>query len=195
MIPKCTSSVHDINASKPPSAQGRCLPLREGRLCIPHLTPYLRFLTENADVWSQNAWDHVPPPTDQNVNITASLARQRAAPVPDGEKHRYNSKPAKYWCVPNCLILNRILYSNFLGPLGTIFTRQTPLISSRTASGRSFIIPGVVGIVIHDQTRLHLEFPELVAAAEPSVRLSFSRHGNPIIFHATHRLGVVQSSK
>jgi hypothetical protein len=29
---------------------------------------------------------------------------------------------------------------------------------------------------------LHLEFPELVAAAEPSVRLYFSPHGNTITY-------------
>jgi hypothetical protein len=58
-----------------------------------------RFLTENADVWSQNAWDHVPPPADQDAIIAASLARQRAAPVPEGDKHKYNTKPAKHWFV------------------------------------------------------------------------------------------------
>lgn len=42
--------------------------------------------------------------------------------------------------------------------------------------------PEFVGIAIHDQTRLHLEFPELVAAAEPSVRLYFSPHGNTITY-------------
>ncbi|KAI0305791.1 S-adenosyl-L-methionine-dependent methyltransferase [Multifurca ochricompacta] len=56
-----------------------------------------KFLTENADVWSQNAWDHVPPPADQRAIIAASLARQRAAPVPDHDKPNYNTKPAKHW--------------------------------------------------------------------------------------------------
>lgn len=139
MIPKPTSSVHDINASKAPFGSRKVLPSSEGHLYVPHLTRYPRFLTENADVWSQNAWDHVLPPADQNASIAASLTRQRAAPVPDVEKDRYHSKPAKYWCVPNCLV--SIAYSNFLGPLGTIFTRQMLLISSRTASGRSSIIP------------------------------------------------------
>jgi tRNAThr (cytosine32-N3)-methyltransferase len=48
-------------------------------------------------VWSQNAWDHVPPPDDQIETITASLARQRIAPVPDNEKPRYNENPSRHW--------------------------------------------------------------------------------------------------
>ncbi|KIJ65411.1 hypothetical protein HYDPIDRAFT_88559 [Hydnomerulius pinastri MD-312] len=76
-IPKLTSSVHDINAEKPPFGS--------------------RFLTEDSDVWAQNAWDHVPPPEDQAETIAASLQKQRLAPVPDEDKEKYNSKPAKYW--------------------------------------------------------------------------------------------------
>lgn len=63
------------------------------------------------------------------MNITASLTRQRAAPVPDGEKNRYNSKPAKYW-------------DNFYKTNASNFFKN--------------------------RKWLHLEFPELVAAAEPS---------------------------
>jgi tRNAThr (cytosine32-N3)-methyltransferase len=61
--------------------------------------PILRFLTGDSDVWAQNAWDHVPPPEDQAEAITASLEKQRIAPVPMEDKEKYNSKPAKYWCV------------------------------------------------------------------------------------------------
>lgn len=57
----------------------------------------IRLLTEDTDVWSQNAWDHVPPPDDQAEYIASSLQRQRLAPVPDKDKDKYNSKPAKYW--------------------------------------------------------------------------------------------------
>jgi tRNAThr (cytosine32-N3)-methyltransferase len=60
-------------------------------------TNHIRFLTEDANVWTQNAWDHVPPPNDQAEHITSSLQRQRLAPVPDEDKEKYNSKPAKYW--------------------------------------------------------------------------------------------------
>jgi hypothetical protein len=58
-----------------------------------------RFLTEEDDVWSKNAWDHVPPPADQLEKITKSLSKQRLKPVPQDEKENYNSKPAKHWCV------------------------------------------------------------------------------------------------
>ncbi|KAG9313171.1 S-adenosyl-L-methionine-dependent methyltransferase [Chiua virens] len=87
-----------------------------------------RFLTEDADVWTQNAWDHVPPPDDQAATIAPALQRQRLAPVPDEEKEKYNSKPAKYW-------------DNFYKTNADNFFR--------------------------DRKWLHLEFPDLVAAAEP----------------------------
>lgn len=98
MSPKRTSSVLPIHTRKPPFGS-RKVPPPSVQFCplISHL--YLRFLTENTDVWSQNAWDHVPPPADQHATIAASLARQHAAPVPDADKHKYNSKPAKHWFV------------------------------------------------------------------------------------------------
>ncbi|KAG2121696.1 S-adenosyl-L-methionine-dependent methyltransferase [Suillus cothurnatus] len=107
-IPKLSSSVHDINAEKPPFGS--------------------RFLTQDSDVWTQNAWDHVPPPEDQTETITASLARQRLTPVPDDDKKNYNAKPAKYW-------------DNFYKTNADNFFRN--------------------------RKWLHLEFPELLAAAEP----------------------------
>ncbi|KAG1747871.1 S-adenosyl-L-methionine-dependent methyltransferase [Suillus paluster] len=107
-IPKLSSSVHDINADKPPFGS--------------------RFLTQDSDVWAQNAWDHVPPPEDQTETITASLARQRLVPVPDNDKKTYNEKPAKFW-------------DNFYKTNADNFFRN--------------------------RKWLHLEFPELLAAAEP----------------------------
>lgn len=56
-----------------------------------------RFLTDEDEVWSQNAWDHVPPPDDQDDIIATSLAKQRLAPVPDNEKEKYNQKPSRHW--------------------------------------------------------------------------------------------------
>ncbi|KAM5534498.1 hypothetical protein V8D89_011830 [Ganoderma adspersum] len=76
-IPKTASSVHDVTAEKPPFGS--------------------RFLTDEADVWSQNAWDHVPPPDDQEGVISAAIARQKRAPVPESDKAKYNEKPAKHW--------------------------------------------------------------------------------------------------
>jgi tRNAThr (cytosine32-N3)-methyltransferase len=62
-------------------------------MCFVHA----RFLTEKDDVWSQNAWDHVAPPSDQEEKIAASLEKQRSNPVPPHEKQIYNDKPAKHW--------------------------------------------------------------------------------------------------
>jgi hypothetical protein len=60
---------------------------------------HFRFLTPDQDVWSQNAWDHVPPPDDQDEIIAAAIAKQKIAPVPEDEKRAYNEKPAKHWYV------------------------------------------------------------------------------------------------
>ncbi|KAF9454367.1 methyltransferase [Macrolepiota fuliginosa MF-IS2] len=76
-ILKTTSSVHDIATEKPPFGS--------------------RFLTDEADVWSQNAWDHVPPPDDQGEIIAASLNKQRSSPIPVEEHSKYNEKPARHW--------------------------------------------------------------------------------------------------
>ncbi|KAJ7105113.1 methyltransferase [Mycena crocata] len=74
---KKTSSVHDVTFEKPPFGS--------------------RFLTDESAVWSQNAWDHVPPPDDQDEIIAASLTKQRSAPVPDADKPKYNDRPARHW--------------------------------------------------------------------------------------------------
>ncbi|KAJ3765984.1 methyltransferase, partial [Lentinula raphanica] len=75
--PKTTSSVHDVNSIDPPFGS--------------------RFLVDPSLTFTQNAWDHVPPPTDQEATIAASLARQRAAVVSAEETQKLNAKPAKYW--------------------------------------------------------------------------------------------------
>ncbi|KAI0741875.1 methyltransferase [Daedaleopsis nitida] len=106
-IPKTVSSVHDVSAEKPPFGS--------------------RFLTEDTDVWSQNAWDHVPPPDDQDQLIAAALTKQKNAPVPETEKAKYNDKPARHW-------------DNFYKMNANNFFRN--------------------------RKWLHLEFPELKAAAE-----------------------------
>ncbi|KZT69268.1 methyltransferase [Daedalea quercina L-15889] len=76
-VSRVASSVHDVSDEKPPFGS--------------------RFLTSDADVWSQNAWDHVPPPDDQDDIIGAALARQKLSPVPENEKQKYNDKPARHW--------------------------------------------------------------------------------------------------
>lgn len=103
MIPKHTSSVQGIHHTQKPPFGSRKVPAVSNEnhpLRISSLTHQHRFLTENDDVWSQNAWDHVPPPADQDATIAASLARQRAAPVPEEDKPKYNTRPAKHWSVP-----------------------------------------------------------------------------------------------
>ncbi|KAK1233494.1 hypothetical protein PQX77_003349 [Marasmius sp. AFHP31] len=71
------SSVHDINSEDPPFGS--------------------RFLTDQSQVFTQNAWDHVPPPDDQDEAIAASMARQRLSPVPKEDRAKYNEKPARHW--------------------------------------------------------------------------------------------------
>jgi tRNAThr (cytosine32-N3)-methyltransferase len=74
---KATSSVFATDTAKPPFGS--------------------RFLTAQDDVFSQNAWDHVPPPTDQSERISSSLSLQRSAPVPQSDRHIYNANPARHW--------------------------------------------------------------------------------------------------
>ncbi|EUC59063.1 actin filament-binding protein [Rhizoctonia solani AG-3 Rhs1AP] len=76
-IPKTNSSVHDIQADAPPFGS--------------------RFLTEDQNVWSKNAWDHVPPPSDQAERVEKALGRQRNSPVPKEAHPKYNENPASYW--------------------------------------------------------------------------------------------------
>ena len=174
MIPKRTSSVQDIHTQNPPFGS-RKVPavsvkiITPSQIILPINQP--RFLTENDDVWSQNAWDHVPPPADQDATIAASLARQRATPVPDDDKPKYNTRPAKQWSVPISLISTTLLQSLFYD-IGTTFTKRTPRTFSRTASGAFLPVHllYVIGEIVRSIFRLHLEFPELVAAAELSVR-------------------------
>ncbi|KAJ3986363.1 S-adenosyl-L-methionine-dependent methyltransferase [Lentinula detonsa] len=106
---KRASSVHDVNSLDPPFGS--------------------RYLVDSSLTFTQNAWDHVPPPVDQGATIAASLARQRAAVVSEEEKLKINSKPAKYW-------------DNFY----------------KNNEGNFF----------KDRKWLHNEFPDLVAAAEPT---------------------------
>ncbi|TFL02264.1 S-adenosyl-L-methionine-dependent methyltransferase [Pterulicium gracile] len=74
---KSTSSVHDIADDKPAFGS--------------------RFLTDSDDVWSQNAWDHVSPPTDQAERIQESLERQRKGRIAAEETRRYHEKPSRNW--------------------------------------------------------------------------------------------------
>ncbi|KZP01566.1 methyltransferase [Calocera viscosa TUFC12733] len=74
--PKRTSSTHPLG-SPPPFGS--------------------RFLTPAHSVWSKNAWDHVAPPSDQAERIAAALERQRAQPVSEELRQKYNTSPSRYW--------------------------------------------------------------------------------------------------
>ncbi|KAI0079116.1 methyltransferase [Panus rudis PR-1116 ss-1] len=126
-LPRAVSSVHDITQEKPPFGS--------------------RFLTEGQDVWSQNAWDHVPPPDDQEEVIANALAKQHLAPVPEEDKPKYNEKPAKFW-------------DNFYKNNAANFFRD------RKWRVR-YKKPGLMKNNLTIVTRLHFEFPELTDAAEP----------------------------
>ncbi|ETW78806.1 hypothetical protein HETIRDRAFT_478113 [Heterobasidion irregulare TC 32-1] len=127
---KSASSVRDPAARAPPFGSRSVPPVSLSlSLCRRHPPPARRLLTDDADVWSQNAWDHVPPPDDQDHLVAASLARQRAAPVPDHDQQKYNATPARHW-------------DNFYQMNAANFFKN--------------------------RKWLPLEFPELVAAAQPS---------------------------
>ncbi|KAF5318377.1 hypothetical protein D9611_013900 [Ephemerocybe angulata] len=56
-----------------------------------------RYLTDEDQVWSHNAWDHVPPPDDQGEIIAKALEKQKTNPVPSEEKAKYNDRPSRHW--------------------------------------------------------------------------------------------------
>lgn len=56
-----------------------------------------RYLTDDNDVFSHNAWDHVEWGAEQIEDAEKHIAKQYELPVKDFEKKLYNSNPAKYW--------------------------------------------------------------------------------------------------
>lgn len=56
-----------------------------------------RYLTQDDDVYSHNAWDHVVPPPEWKVQAKETLQVQRSGKVSDQMKWAYNSKPSLYW--------------------------------------------------------------------------------------------------
>ena len=56
-----------------------------------------RFLSEEDDVFTYNAWDHVVPEAAHYEYCEAQYAAQRAAPVSDFDRTRFNSNPEKWW--------------------------------------------------------------------------------------------------
>lgn len=56
-----------------------------------------RYLTESDDIFEYNAWDHVTPDDEHYEYCESQYAKQRAAPVSDYDKSRFNSQPEKWW--------------------------------------------------------------------------------------------------
>lgn len=56
-----------------------------------------RLLTDNADIWSHNAWDHVTPPASHYDAVAATLARQAETKLSLEEAEVFHSSPAGYW--------------------------------------------------------------------------------------------------
>ncbi|ODV94706.1 hypothetical protein PACTADRAFT_50566 [Pachysolen tannophilus NRRL Y-2460] len=56
-----------------------------------------RFLENEDDVFSHNAWDHAEWGEEQRQEAEAKIAKQYDAPVDEFDKNLYNSNPARYW--------------------------------------------------------------------------------------------------
>ncbi|KLO19294.1 methyltransferase [Schizopora paradoxa] len=152
---KSTSSVHDHADEKPPFGS--------------------RFLTPDKDVWSKNAWDHVPPPDDQHEVISSSLARQRSKPVPEDEKHKYNEKPARHW--DNFYKMNN---ENFFRDRKWLHTEFPELVAAtKPDAGPKFIAELGCGAG-------NSVFPLLTANENPLLKLhacDFSSHAVKLVQH------------
>ncbi|KAI1619396.1 S-adenosyl-L-methionine-dependent methyltransferase [Exophiala viscosa] len=56
-----------------------------------------RHLSESDDVFEYNAWDHVLPDSAHYDFCESQYAAQRAAPVSDFDRDRFNEHPEKWW--------------------------------------------------------------------------------------------------
>ncbi|KAI0472001.1 methyltransferase [Xylariaceae sp. FL0804] len=56
-----------------------------------------RYLEAGDDVFEFNAWDHVETDDAYKEYAEQQFAKQRASPVSDFDKSRFNSDPAKWW--------------------------------------------------------------------------------------------------
>lgn len=57
----------------------------------------LRHLSDTADPFTFNAWDHVPPPSAHLQHAETQYALQRSSPVSAFDRQRFNTDPAKWW--------------------------------------------------------------------------------------------------
>ncbi|KAI4250119.1 MAG: hypothetical protein L6R40_000291 [Gallowayella cf. fulva] len=56
-----------------------------------------RYLLPEDNPFEFNAWDHVEPSAEELIRFEAQLEAQRAAPVSDFDRNRFNTEPAKWW--------------------------------------------------------------------------------------------------
>ncbi|CAD6593157.1 MAG: hypothetical protein ASARMPRED_007091 [Alectoria sarmentosa] len=56
-----------------------------------------RYLEPTDDVFEFNAWDHVVPDSAYHTYCEAQYTSQRASPVSDFDKARFNNNPDKWW--------------------------------------------------------------------------------------------------
>ncbi|KAL9026941.1 MAG: hypothetical protein Q9196_004472 [Gyalolechia fulgens] len=56
-----------------------------------------RYLLPSDDPFEFNAWDHVEPTASDLAHFESQLAAQRASPVTDFDRTRFNTDPAKWW--------------------------------------------------------------------------------------------------
>lgn len=56
-----------------------------------------RYLQSSDDVYEFNAWDHVIPDATYYEYAETQYANQKASPVSDFDKQRFNNEPAKWW--------------------------------------------------------------------------------------------------
>ncbi|KAK5090506.1 hypothetical protein LTR05_000679 [Lithohypha guttulata] len=56
-----------------------------------------RYLNDQEDVFEYNAWDHVDPDEEHLKFTEEQYAKQRAAPVSDFDRERFNTQPEKWW--------------------------------------------------------------------------------------------------
>ncbi|KAL8764732.1 MAG: hypothetical protein Q9209_007899 [Squamulea sp. 1 TL-2023] len=56
-----------------------------------------RYLLPEDNPFEFNAWDHVEPSSEDLARFESQIAAQRAAPVSDFDRHRFNMEPEKWW--------------------------------------------------------------------------------------------------
>ena len=88
-----------------------------------------RYLEPTDDVFEFNAWDHVLPDAAYHTYCEAQYTSQRASPVSDFDKARFNNNPEKWW---NQFYSNNT--SNFFKDRKWLH-QEFPILSKLTARG------------------------------------------------------------